>query len=115
MNIPKNYPLASYSNPNDPFKINSQLAVLETDGTNLRACLSHPEINSRKTYTNDVSEIAKVLGIEAARQAFLNELKDILSPYGIFINVRHLTVLVDWICMRGKMTAVNRHGINKDR
>ena len=89
------------------------MVLFQTDGSNLKACLSHLGIDAIKTYTNDIQEIYQVLGIEAARQAFINELKEILLPYGIFINFRHLTVLVDWMCMRGRMTAVNRHGLNK--
>jgi DNA-directed RNA polymerase beta' subunit len=49
--------------------------VFETTGTNLRACLSHDKIDSRRTYSNDINEIYDVLGIEAARQSFLNEFK----------------------------------------
>lgn len=46
--------------------------VFETTGTNLRACLSHDKIDSRRTYSNDINEIYDVLGIEAARQSFIN-------------------------------------------
>lgn len=46
--------------------------VFEAEGTNLKACLSHPSIDPIKTYSNDISEIYNVLGIEAARTAFIN-------------------------------------------
>lgn len=49
--------------------------VFEAEGTNLKACLSHPKIDPIKTYSNDISEIYNVLGIEAARTAFINEFK----------------------------------------
>ena len=53
----------------------SEYMILETDGSNLKKCLSHHKIDNRKTYCNDMTEIYKVLGIEAARQSFINEFK----------------------------------------
>jgi DNA-directed RNA polymerase beta' subunit len=58
-------------------------------------------------------EIYAVLGIEAARQSFINEFKEIIKPYGIYINHRHLCVLADWMTTRGVITPVNRNGINR--
>ena len=66
-------PHLSTSNP--AVKEDYTYTIFETDGTNLRACLSHPLIDSRKTYSNDMNEIYRVLGIEAARQCFINEFK----------------------------------------
>lgn len=89
--------------------------VFEAEGTNLRACLSHPKIDPRRTYCNDISEIFNVLGIEAARTAFINEFKEILKPYSIYVNHRHLSILADWMSTRGSLTAINRNGINRVR
>lgn len=36
-----------------------------------------------------------------------------LKPYGISINYKHLSVLVDWMCSRGVLTPVNRQGLEK--
>ncbi len=60
-------------------------------------------------------EIYSVLGIEAARQSFINQFKEIIKPYGIYINHRHLCVLADWMTTRGIITPVNRNGINRVR
>jgi DNA-directed RNA polymerase II subunit RPB1 len=49
-----------------------EYVVLETDGSNLKRCLSHFKIDEKKTYCNDMIEIYRVLGIEAARQSFIN-------------------------------------------
>lgn len=89
--------------------------VFETTGSNLRACLSHDKIDRRRTYSNDINEVYDVLGIEAARQAFINEFKEILKPYSIYINHRHLSVLADWMTVRGSLTPINRNGINRVR
>ena len=52
-----------------------EYVVFETNGTNLKACLSYPDIDPYRTYSNDMNEIYSVLGIEAARQCFINEFK----------------------------------------
>lgn len=96
-------------------KDNWEYIVFQAEGTNLRACLSHPKIDPIKTYSNDISEIFNVLGIEAARSAFINEFKEILKPYSIYINHRHLSILADWMSTRGTLTAINRNGINRVR
>lgn len=40
-----------------------EFVVLEAEGSNLKACLSHPKIDATKTYSNDINEILNVLGI----------------------------------------------------
>lgn len=89
--------------------------VFDAIGSNLKECLRNGYVNPLKTTSNDLFEIYKVLGIEAARQCFMNELKEILKPYSIYINNRHIAVLADWMSSRGTLTPVNRHGINRVR
>lgn len=37
----------------------------------------------------------------------------ILGTYGIYVNYRHLTTLVDVMTQRGILTSITRHGINR--
>ena len=85
----------------------------ETEGTNLMPILSHPDVDMPSTVSNDVIEIMQVLGIEACRQALFNELKNVISFDGSYVNYRHLAILVDSMTFRGYLTAVTRHGINR--
>lgn len=52
-------------------------------------------IDGTRTISNDIIEIKNVLGIEAARQSLLNEIRNVLGFYGIYINYRHLATLCD--------------------
>lgn len=70
-------------------------------------------INHSKTITNHVPETFKVLGIEATRQALLNEMRVVLGAYGIYINYRHLSLLCDTMTVRGYIMPINRNGINR--
>lgn len=54
-----------------------------------------------------------MLGIEAARQSLINELRFVLNSYGIYVNYRHLATLTDIMTQRGKLMSIARHGINR--
>ena len=85
----------------------------ETEGSALLAILCHPDVDATTTVTNDVVEIMTVLGIEACRQALFNEIRNVISFDGSYVNYRHLAILVDVMTFRGYLTAVTRHGINR--
>lgn len=90
-----------------------ELKMLVSEGTNLMKVLSMPKVDSSRTTSNSITEVLEVLGIEAARQSFLNEFREVLKPYGIYINYRHLATLADWMTRRGRLTPINRNGINR--
>ena len=87
--------------------------ILETDGSNLLEVLSHPDVDYTRTISNDVCEIADVLGIEACRGSILKEIQTILSSYGLYVNYRHLAILVDAMTSRGHLMSITRNGINR--
>ena len=88
--------------------------VLDTIGTNLLEILGLDYIDNTKTFSNDIVEIYEVLGIEAARQTILNELVEVISFDGTYINYHHYSVLVDRMTYTSKMISIFRHGINND-
>lgn len=88
--------------------------VLDTIGTNLLDILALDYIDVYRTVTNDIQEIHKVLGIEAARQAIFNELSETIEAEGTYINYHHLSVLCDRMTTNDGMTSIFRHGINND-
>jgi DNA-directed RNA polymerase II subunit RPB1 len=85
----------------------------DTEGSNLLEVLCLPEVDFQRTSCNDVIEIFEVLGIEACRQALLNEIRNVISFDGSYVNYRHIAILVDTMTFRGHLTAVTRHGINR--
>ena len=87
--------------------------VLETEGINLLEVMTHPDVDARRTYSNDVVEIIEALGIEAVRAAILKELRKVIEFDGSYVNYRHLALLCDIITYRGYLRAVTRHGINR--
>jgi len=88
--------------------------VLDTVGTNLIDLLGLDYIDSSRTYTNDLQEIYKTLGIEAARQAIYNEITEVMEHDNTYINSHHLGILVNRMTCSKNMISVFRHGINND-
>ena len=85
---------------------------IQTQGSNLRQVLEIEEIDSTRTSTNDIIEIANVLGIEAARNAILNEIKETLHEQSLEVDERHLMVVADMMTFEGTVRAVGRQGIS---
>ena len=90
------------------------LWLLDTVGTNFMALLALNYIDVNRTITNDIQEIYRVLGIEAARQAIFNEISEVLDFDSTYINYHHLSVLCDRMTTSNKMISIFRHGINND-
>ena len=88
--------------------------VLDTVGTNLMEIMALDYIDKYRTVSNDIVEIYKVLGIEAARQAIYDELADVIEFDGTYINYHHLAMLCDRMTATFKMVSIFRHGINND-
>ena len=85
--------------------------ILDTDGTNLSDILGNPNIDSYRTHSNDIYEVFKVLGIEAARNALFQEFMEVVGDGAI--NYRHMSLLLDTMTNRGTLMSVDRHGINR--
>lgn len=85
---------------------------LQTQGSNLRQVLEIEEVDAVRTTTNDIVEIANVLGIEAARNAILKESRDTLKEQSLEVDERHLMVVADMMTFEGGVRAVGRQGIS---
>jgi len=86
--------------------------VLDTTGTNLIHMLGLEYIDAKRTVSNDIQEVYRIFGIEAARQAIYNELAEVFddSP----INYHHVSLLCDRMTVSSTMISIFRHGINRD-
>ena len=94
--------------------IKKETWVLDTAGTNLMDILSLDFIDVTKTISNDIQEVYKTFGIEAARNAIFQELTEVIEFDSTYINYHHLSMLCDRMTYNSKMTSIFRHGINND-
>ncbi len=93
-----------------PMKKNNELVVL-CAGTNFKGVLELDEVDDKRTFTNDIHDTAKVLGIEAARQAIINESLSVVQSQGLDIDIRHTLFLADLMTSNGKVQGITRGGI----
>jgi DNA-directed RNA polymerase subunit A" len=85
--------------------------VLITDGTNLESVLKVKGVDPRRVFTNSIHEVERVLGIEAARQALINEIHNVLEEQGLDVDVRHVMLIADMMTLTGTVKQIGRHGI----
>ena len=88
--------------------------VLDTIGSNLIDILTFDNIDTNKTFSNDIMEMYSVLGIEAARKCLFNEILDVMEFDSTYINHHHIHLLCDRMTCNEKLVSIFRHGINKD-
>jgi DNA-directed RNA polymerase II subunit RPB1 len=99
---------------NDGKFVSKERWVIDTVGTNLLDLLANDRVDSDRTMTNDIQEVFRVLGIEAARQVIYNELREVIEFDGGYINAHHMGLLCDRMTCNKSLVAVFRHGINGD-
>ncbi len=85
--------------------------ILYTEGSNLRGVFEVEGVDTTRTRSNNISEIADVLGIEAGRNAIIQEALSTLNEQGIGVDVRHIMLVADMMCMDGEVKQIGRHGI----
>lgn len=89
--------------------------VIYTDGSNLAGVLQIKGIDPYKVYTNNIFEIAEVLGIEAARAAIIREAYQVLDQQGLDVDIRHVMLIADLMTMTGKIRQIGRHGVSGEK
>jgi DNA-directed RNA polymerase beta' subunit len=88
--------------------------VLDTFGTNFLDTMIHPDIDGLRLVSNHVHDIYENLGVEAARAILFREI------FGLFeqaapVNYRHVAILCDAMCNRGRLMSADRYGVNKKK
>jgi DNA-directed RNA polymerase subunit A" len=85
---------------------------LSTLGSNLSRVSDMEGIDRARSYTNNIVEIFAYLGIEAARQAIVDELQLTLDGARLEVDPRHLLVVADVMTSEGEVRAIGRHGVS---
>lgn len=94
--------------------------IVETNGVNSRnisltfvnykKLLALPFVDFSRTLSNNVWDILEVLGIEAARNALIDEFMSIMEG----INVCHAVLLVERMTFAGSISSITRYTMKKD-
>jgi DNA-directed RNA polymerase subunit A" len=89
--------------------------VVYTQGSMLKKVINIEGVDAARTKTNNINEIAEVLGIEAARNAIINEALDTLSEQGLTVDIRHIMLVSDMMTIDGEVKQIGRHGISGEK
>jgi len=85
--------------------------MLYTEGSALKKISKIEGVDFSRTTTNNIAEIAEVLGIEAARNAIIDEMMNTLEEQGLDVDARHVTLIADAMTVEGEVKQIGRHGL----
>lgn len=85
--------------------------IIVTAGSNLKEIMKMKEVDTARTISNDIYETKEILGVEAARQTIINEIYKVIESQGLNIDVRHIMLVADTMCMGGRIKGITRYGI----
>jgi DNA-directed RNA polymerase subunit A" len=87
--------------------------VLYTEGSDFGEVLGIEGVDASRTTCNNIHEIYRNLGVEAARETLINETMNTLEEQGLDdVNVRHLMLVADIMTNEGTIESIGRHGIS---
>lgn len=85
------------------------------EGTGLQQVFGVPGVDALRTSSNNILEVQRALGIEAARSLIIQEIEYTMGKHGIKIDHRHVMLLSDMMCFKGEVLGITRFGIGKMR
>jgi DNA-directed RNA polymerase II subunit RPB1 len=88
--------------------------ILTTDGSNFLDVLTHPDVDPTRIFSSNVHDMFANLGIEATRATLYREITTLFADAGSSVNYRHVCVLLDKMCHKGRTMSIDRYGINKN-
>ena len=90
--------------------------VLYTEGSAYGDVMEIEGVDSTRTTTNNIHEIYRTLGVEAARESIIEETMNTLEEQGLDdVNVRHLMLVSDAMTTKGTIESIGRHGISGNK
>jgi DNA-directed RNA polymerase subunit A" len=77
----------------------------------LEKILLEKKVDERRTYSNNIHETAKILGIEAARNVIINEAIKTMQEQALDIDVRYILLVGDIMTFSGEVSSIGRYGV----
>lgn len=86
-----------------------------TNNSNLASIMQIEGVDRSRIYTNDIFEVYRIFGVEAARKIIAGELKTTLREQGISVDERHFFLLSDAMVASGEIKNVGRRGLSGEK
>ncbi len=97
-----------------PVKRKEEFLII-TAGSNLKKVFELDFVDTERTTTNDIYEIAEALGIEAARQAIMDEVFKVIETQGLNVDIRHIMLVADTMTVGGEIKGITRYGVVSEK
>lgn len=89
--------------------------VILTAGSNLEEVLKLKGVDKERTTTNNIYEIQKIFGIEAARESIIRETLKVFESQGLDINSKHIELIADVMTVSGTLKGITRMGVISEK
>jgi DNA-directed RNA polymerase subunit A" len=96
-------------------KMDNNEIILLASGSNLKDVFKISEVDFTRTFSNDIFEVSKNLGIEAARQMIIQEAYKVLREQGLDVDMRHIMFIADLMTNKGEIKGITRSGIAEEK
>ncbi|KAL5783905.1 hypothetical protein ACOSQ2_006297 [Xanthoceras sorbifolium] len=88
-----------------------KVQALHTVGVDFKAFWRLQDfLDVRYIYTNNIQAMLDTYGVEAARETIIREISHVFNSYGISVNIRHLTLIADFMTHSGGYRPMSRLG-----
>ncbi|XVE96012.1 hypothetical protein REPUB_Repub02eG0185000 [Reevesia pubescens] len=89
----------------------SKIPALHTAGVDFGAFWKMEDhLDVRYLYSNNIHAMLNTYGVEAARETIISEINHVFTSYGIAVNIRHLTLIADFMTHSGRYRPMSRLG-----
>ena len=89
--------------------------VIITAGSNMKEVFKQDYVDKTRTTSNNIFEIMEFLGIEAGRQAIINEVYKVIENQGLNVDIRHIMLVADTMTFTGKVRGITRYGVVSEK
>ncbi|QCE05239.1 DNA-directed RNA polymerase I subunit RPA1 [Vigna unguiculata] len=94
-----------------PASVKEKIPALQTSGIHFKTFWElQDDLDVRYIYSNSVHAMLSAYGVEAARETIIREVQNVFKSYGISVNIRHLTLIADFMTHSGGYRPMNRTG-----
>ncbi|KAK7392857.1 hypothetical protein VNO78_21307 [Psophocarpus tetragonolobus] len=94
-----------------PASVKEKIPALQTSGVHFNTFWELQDyLDVRYIYSNNVHAMLNTYGVEAARETIIREVQNVFKSYGISVNIRHLTLIADFMTHTGDYRPMNRTG-----
>ena len=102
-------------NPKDrkdiPLAEKEKIPALQATGVDFGTFWQFQDVlDVRYVYSNSIHAVLTTYGVEAARATIIREIQNVFGSYGISVNMRHLTLIADYMTHSGGYRPMNRQG-----